>query len=45
VVGIVSFSLLIAAESLAWTGATVAFVVQNGTLPLREQTRCCLIKG
>jgi len=45
VVGIVSFSLLIAVESLAWSGATVAFVVKNGTLPLREQTRSCLIKG
>ena len=40
----VSFSRLIAAESLTWTGVTFPFMVQNGTLLLREQTRSCLRK-
>src|SRR5215471_16046334 len=39
-----SFSRLIAAESLALVGATVPFQVQNGTLLWREQTRSCLRK-
>ena len=43
--GIVIVSCLIVAESLAWTDAAVPFPTQNGTLPMREQERSCLMKG
>jgi hypothetical protein len=45
VLGIVSLSRLIAAESLASTGATVSFLVENGTLLFREKGRSCLTTG
>jgi hypothetical protein len=39
----VSFSYGVAAESLASTDAAVPFQDQNGTLPMRGQTRSCLM--
>src|SRR5262249_24095231 len=45
VLGNVSSSGSIVAESHASTGATVAFPAENGTLLLREQERSCLTNG